>query len=803
MLIPTAVQSVHAVILGLGLTTLLATSAIAQVVSMPSFVTPPTQALGLGFQPQLLRLGNRILATWSDRTIGTSTYVSTDLAGTGQWMPGPNLTPHPFYEQSATVYGGGATLLGLGTVGRPLLVYRSLGRHDHLNRLVSREGVASESGWIWGEPTTVATQGLEYDSIADSPWLARDPVRGYLYLAYVLFSPGALFNSPAPNQPVMFVRSTDGGQTWSQPVLVGGPAALGSRVEVGVNGEVLVTWQDHQSKRVMLRRSLDFGATFEPEQVVAAFNDNSRVLMRGIDKGGFDGRGHPINLYEDGNVFDFVQMAVDRSNGPDRGSIYMVWAEAAEGTYAPASGRVVSETEPNDTPLTANPIEIGDTWVSFGESERFPVPPNHDLFVFQGEQGRMVAQYGQMTQYPADPNPFAQRLTNFLDLLDETTGLSPSLYRSVALKDGTAPPNLLSIPRTGRYIIPGANSGGASDLIISGLLLEYLPAPGSASRDHRDIVMVASRDGGLTWGPKVRVNDDPPGSDQALPAVAVDPSGRVHVAWLDRRDALVPGTTAAPYWTVSTNGGRSFRPSLKVGPDSDYIDFQFGGIGDFISVLPDAGGVLIAWPMIRDQWPIAAVVRVSDLPTSIAVPRFTAEPDGDAMRVAWTVSDPSGITGFVVHRATGGSEEFERLGAVEVSGAGDHAFLDRTVLTGERYRYRLEVRRAAGSTWEGPVDAMLPSGITSLQFERVGPNPFEHETRMVLAMPRRDVMDVRVYDVQGHEVRRLFAGEAPAGRHVLAWDGRDSGGRKSAPGVYHLRATGAGQRVTRSIVRIR
>jgi hypothetical protein len=272
---------------------------------------------------------------------------------------------------------------------------------------------------------------------------------------------------------------------------------------------------------------------------------------------------------------------------------------------------------------------------------------------------------------------------------------------------------------------------------------------------------------------------------------------------MDRRNGAQPGLTASPYWTVSLDGGVTFRPSVRVGPESDYIAFEAGGIGDFIALLPNAGGVLVAWPSIREDWIFATVVRIADLPTSIAVPRFTAEPDGDALRLSWTVRDATGITGFTLHRAPRGTEDYEIIATVPSVGVGEHSYTDRSVAAGEHYLYRLQVRRGASSSWEGPVEAMLPLGITSLAFERVGPNPFEREAKLVLAMPRRDQVDVRVYDVQGHEVRRLYTGEAPAGRHVLAWDGRDARGHEAAPGVYHLSAVGAGQRTTRSIVRLR
>ena len=48
-------------------------------------------------------------------------------------------------------------------------------------------------------------------------------------------------------------------------------------------------------------------------------------------------------------------------------------------------------------------------------------------------------------------------------------------------------------------------------------------------------------------------------------------------------------------------------------------------------------------------------------------------------------------------------------------------------------------------------------------------------------------MSLKVYDLRGQVVRRLFAGELPFGTHTFTWDGRDDGGRGVAGGVYVYR----------------
>jgi len=90
-----------------------------------------------------------------------------------------------------------------------------------------------------------------------------------------------------------------------------------------------------------------------------------------------------------------------------------------------------------------------------------------------------------------------------------------------------------------------------------------------------DILAIRSADGGVSWSPPVRVNDDPPGSLQFFPWVAIDEQGYVHVVWYDRRNAAVDLDI---YYAISTDGGASFRPNQRITAVS------------FVPVLPTEGG---------------------------------------------------------------------------------------------------------------------------------------------------------------------------------------------------------------------
>src|SRR5262245_54462681 len=61
-------------------------------------------------------------------------------------------------------------------------------------------------------------------------------------------------------------------------------------------------------------------------------------------------------------------------------------------------------------------------------------------------------------------------------------------------------------------------------------------AGGPDGADQADIFFTRSTDSGVTWKPRVRLNDDRVGNSQCFPALAVNGSGDLFVAWYDTRD---------------------------------------------------------------------------------------------------------------------------------------------------------------------------------------------------------------------------------------------------------------------------
>jgi len=86
----------------------------------------------------------------------------------------------------------------------------------------------------------------------------------------------------------------------------------------------------------------------------------------------------------------------------------------------------------------------------------------------------------------------------------------------------------------------------------------------------------------------------------------------------------------------------------------------------------------------------------------------------------------------------------------------------------------------------GVDDDDLPSRITLTQNH---PNPFNPATEIVFALPVKQPITLKVYDVAGREVATLANGVLGAGTHTVMWRGEDDHGARVSSGLYFYRLT--------------
>jgi hypothetical protein len=256
---------------------------------------------------------------------------------------------------------------------------------------------SSDGGQTWSDP--VAAVAKDFSHVIDKPWLAADPTNANrLYVTYTDFE---FFGVRCPNDirsAIELISSADGGSSWGAPVIVdeacGLNAVQGSNPVVAPDGTVYVGYEfvpaTAPNNEIHLAKSTDHGQTFGvPVKVSNVWPNGSFGLLQG----GFRNNEWP-------------QVAVDRSRGRSRGTIYVAWSDGINnivqdlpfffGTYAYPDVMVAKSTDGGQT-FTA-PTAVRPTSPNFtgrGRDQFFPG-------IAVDKRGEVGVCYYDRRQHPAN-----------------------------------------------------------------------------------------------------------------------------------------------------------------------------------------------------------------------------------------------------------------------------------------------------------------------------------------------------------------------------------------------------------------
>jgi hypothetical protein len=626
----------------------------------------------------------------------------------------------------------------------------------------------------WGTPHMVraANNGL---ALLDKEWMAVDPANGRLYMVYTAF------DASAPYDTIDFQMSSDGGVSWSDPMPLSSPAdngyVQGARVAVGPDGEVYTTWNvigidASNQDRFPVRKSTNGGASFTPEVQPARVYSNFGSGAPGFNR--------PYGV-------TFPTLAVDRSNGPHRGRVYVGWPESVD-FYNDNLGTIVgpAESEPNNTPAQATAIAIGDSVHAVlgatGGADEI------DFFKFSATRGQTVVIYST-----AD-SPFASISMRLL-CADGNAQLALSA-------PGQGQSNLLvfTIPTTGIYYLRLKSLANSTTYeIYTGF---HTPQSSDRARDHRDVFM-ASSDDGVVWSAPSRVNHDPPWLDNWLPELAVSNLSKVYATWYDWRDvsSVVCNSLSQVYLASSDDGGTTWTDlgAMSDAP-SDWTDWTNAksnlapNQGDYIGLFADCQAVYAGWGDVRDPDVNVYTGRYPPLtqPTLVTFASASALPH--QVTLAWQASGSTALAG-TVERRDPGSIVWTSLGPSATDISGRMPFVDATVSPGKSYQYRLVV--PGWTTCEVLVD--VPVEVHRLVMGTVRPNPTQTDIIVSFDLPTNAPATLKLYDLTGREVFGLEVGSLGPGKLTLNL-GTYATFRS---GIYFVRLAQGGEEATSRISVVR
>ena len=202
---------------------------------------------------------------------------SSDPGHLGTLIPGVTRLTGGIYD------AGGDPAVAFDSNGNVYYAGLGFNRNTAPNTVAVNKGTFNASGHLsWGPPTFIG-QTTSPSILNDKEWIGVDahassPFRDRVYVSWTRY----IFNAGTGayvQSPILFVYSTDGGQTFSTPQSLAGNVlySQGSRVVVGSDGTVYVFWEGatrlNAFDSTWMAKSTNGGQTFSKPVAVAELVD--------------------------------------------------------------------------------------------------------------------------------------------------------------------------------------------------------------------------------------------------------------------------------------------------------------------------------------------------------------------------------------------------------------------------------------------------------------------------------------------------------------------------------------------------
>ncbi len=203
-----------------------------------------------------------------------------------------------------------------------------------IDRIVCQK--STDNGQSWNDGTFTGLNGAKAQ---DKQWSIVDRTTGVIYMTWTQFDVYGSSSSSCKTK-IMFSKSADGGDTWSQAISINevdgncidsDDTVEGAVPAIGPNGEIYVAWAGPNG--IVFNKSLDDGDTWLTEEI--ALNPMP---------GGWD---YSISGINRANGMPITKC--DLSGGPNHGTIYVNWSDQRNG--------------PSDTDVwLSKSTDMGETW---------------------------------------------------------------------------------------------------------------------------------------------------------------------------------------------------------------------------------------------------------------------------------------------------------------------------------------------------------------------------------------------------------------------------------------------------------
>ena len=244
---------------------------------------------------------------------------------TNHILVGSNSNNYYFSTNAGLTWQHGFLYSSFGVSGDPCVLVDQNGNYYYFHLVPDMSRVICQKtnsiGGSWSNGSYTGVNGTKDN---DKEWAAIDQDNGNIYVAWAQFDEHGSFNT-LDSSEIQLSRSTDGGLTWSVPVVVSDRKgnAQGSNYSyhapmpaIGPNNELYVTWMGPEG--LMFDKSIDGGFTW---------------LQNDINVSGFHINWLVFNVPGVEIVPGFPIISCDLSSGVYNGNIYICWTDQRSGYY--------------------------------------------------------------------------------------------------------------------------------------------------------------------------------------------------------------------------------------------------------------------------------------------------------------------------------------------------------------------------------------------------------------------------------------------------------------------------------------
>lgn len=177
-------------------------------------------------------------------------------------------------------------------------------------------------------------------------------------------------------------------------------------------------------------------------------------------------------------------------------------------------------------------------------------------------------------------------------------------------------------------------------------------------------------------------------------------------------------------------------------------------------------------------------------PMPVELEVFEGHLNAGSIILRWVTATESNNYGFEIHRKVNNAQNFTKIAFVKGNGTitspNRYHYTDKNVGIG-KYYYRLKQIDFGGEfTYSGTIE--ITAGIPNeFRLNQNYPNPFNPETRISYTLPKSTNVVLKIFDINGKQVKTLVEEYQRVGNHATIWDGTDENGFSVSSGVYYYK----------------